>query len=130
MKSLLLLFVVACGPPDPNSLQDCDDHCHVMPESAVADDIVPHLRETSPGFVCVPDRNIADNGYKPLVCTAILFLEGRCLGKCIPEVGAQATLLAQDACPAGEVCVPCKNPFTAASTGACVIGMDHPGESQ
>lgn len=115
-----------CGTVDPSTLQSCGDHCEVFPASMVSDNLRSALRETSPGFLCVPDRDIAYGGYYAVPCTAIFNLEGRCLGTCIPEVMKSAALLGKDVCLAGEVCVPCTNPFNMSSTGACTIAGDHP----
>lgn len=125
MKYMLLLAFVACKI-DPNTLQPCGDHCHVLPETSVDEGVRSHLTETSPTLLCVPDRNIAAGRYIPLPCPSLYNAEGRCLGACIPEVGAVAALLPSGApCSPGEVCAPCTNPFTGASTGACEIGDDH-----
>lgn len=130
MKWSLALLLFAGCKVNPNLLVACDDHCHVVPVIAVSSDIKDHLRTTSPGFVCAPDRAVEEGGYYPLKCTAFKTFEGRCLGTCIPEVKQVAVLLNQETCFPGEVCVPCYNPFSPAdATGACSIGTDKPSPS-
>lgn len=131
MKFLLVIafaFLACGGGVDPNSLQSCGDHCRYLPGVSVPDAIQSKLEETSPGIYCVPDRYVALGGYWAAPCTAILKLEGRCLGTCIPAVGKDPNVvfLSKDVCDPGEVCVPCLNPFTKAETGACRIAGDYP----
>jgi hypothetical protein len=77
--------------------------------------------------LCVPDPIIAQGSeYVPTACTAkilTLSLEGVCLSECITLVSgnAQVSLLKQETCGTGELCVPCLNPLNNQPTGACSI---------
>jgi hypothetical protein len=127
MRSLLLiLLLLGCGGGfDPSMTISCGDHCGYMPATA-SGALGDHLANNGAGLVCVPYRDIAYGKYYAVPCTSILGLEGRCLGTCIPEVGKNVAILAQDVCDPGEVCVPCWNPFANAWTSACWISGDYP----
>jgi len=80
------------------------------------------------GNLCAP-TTIARGEYVPDVCSSWLGAEGRCLLACLPDVAAQASKLqdpATDDCDQGELCVPCFDPVTGASTGACELEGDEP----
>ncbi len=123
--AVAFVFLTGCAM-DPETLISCGDHCRVFAESLVGEDVRHYLAKCSPGFLCAPDRDIALGGHQQLPCTSILDLEGRCLAKCLPAVAPVAILLEKDVCWPGEVCVPCKNPFTNEDTGACTLSGDHP----
>ena len=57
---------------------------------------------------------------KPCVSTADQ--EGTCMSTCFPRVEASADVLPQDVCADGERCVPCIDPLTPESSGACEEG--------
>lgn len=74
---------------------------------------------------CVPKMFVAyQNKFVPKTCTSVAGAEGRCMSQCIPLVEQQKTFLPQDVCSAGELCAPCYDPRTSASTGACDQGCD------
>jgi hypothetical protein len=82
----------------------------------------------SAGNLCAP-TTIARGEYEPDVCMSWLGAEGRCLLACLPDVAAQASQLqdpASDDCDQGELCVPCFNPVSGDSTGACELQDDAP----
>jgi len=121
------------GPPvgDPTSFPACSPACngaHCVPASQVPAAQQSQLATCAGGF-CLPDPLISTAGnYVPPACTPIQGApaEGRCLSKCLPAVVSQASQLVQDTCGAEELCVPCYDPFTAASTGACTTTCDQP----
>jgi hypothetical protein len=80
--------------------------------------------------LCVPKYFVERNAkFIAPSCTSVNGAEGRCLSKCIPQIAAQATLLPQATCDAGDLCAPCFDPRTGADTGACKQGCD-PGPTQ
>jgi hypothetical protein len=82
----------------------------------------------SAGNLCAP-TTIARGEYVPDVCSSWLGAEGRCLLACLPDVASQAALLqdpATDDCDPGELCVPCFDPVSGDSTGACELEGDEP----
>ncbi|HEX6835827.1 MAG TPA: hypothetical protein VF334_04605, partial [Polyangia bacterium] len=105
----------------------CDDGpAHCVPDDEVLPVLAANLTACSDGkSVCMPDPIIeAGGGFKPAPCTSSVGnAAGVCLSKCIPLVAnnSQSALLGQDGCGDGELCVPCVNPVTQASTGACEI---------
>lgn len=80
---------------------------------------------TDTGVLCAPTK-LTDPTYKPPTCNSIGGFEGRCLASCVPAVAAQANNLPKDTCATGELCAPCYDPFTGASTGACGLNGDKP----
>ncbi|HEX5657910.1 MAG TPA: hypothetical protein VFX59_11980 [Polyangiales bacterium] len=50
--------------------------------------------------------------------------EGRCLPACLPQIAARASQLTQETCAAGNLCSPCYDPVSGASTSACDLGGD------
>jgi hypothetical protein len=105
----------------------CDDGpAHCVPDGEVLPLLASNLTACSDGnSVCMPDAIIEAGGaYKPAPCTSSVGnAAGVCLSKCIPLVSTnpQAPLLGQDGCGDGELCVPCLNPVSQVSTGACEI---------
>jgi hypothetical protein len=128
------------GPPiiDPTKFPDCTPACggaHCVPANIVpAADQAQLAACTSngqPGF-CAPDDFIASDGKSvPKTCTSVAQSEGRCLSTCLPAIAAQADLLPQDVCAAGEKCAPCYDPVAAdpsKPTGACSLACDKPAK--
>lgn len=128
------------GPPivDPNLFAPCTPACggaHCLPESLVPAASRSALSAcTAPygaGF-CVPDTVIASGGNGvPTTCNAVPggSVEGRCLSDCLPGIAAIASSLTVDVCATGQHCVPCFDPFTGASTGACSsVSCDMPAQ--
>jgi hypothetical protein len=116
------------GPPvlDPSSLPSCDPNggAHCLSASLVPAAEASQLA-TCPTGLCVPDSFIESGGELiPSTCTSILGAEGRCLDEMIPEVAAQLTELPQATCATYERCVPCYDPTTGKSTGACNLSCD------
>ena len=107
-----------------------------VPTSLVPADQVEQLGEDSCAqdsgpAVCVPDvfLNAQQSGmpYLPQSCDTGFwiqsffgdeFSQGGCLPECIPEVDG-TPFLVQDDCPEEWKCVPCTNPQTGESSGAC-----------
>src|SRR5262249_29790829 len=101
---------------------------HCLPAAAVPPALLSGFATcttmTSEPGACVPDEIImAGDAFVPAPCQSIGGSEGVCLGLCIDKIGSdpQAGLLPQATCAAGDVCVPCINPITMESTGACDI---------
>lgn len=124
----------ACeGPPnlekmDPATLPPCcDGTAHCVPKERVPG-IVRQALSTCAGGYCVPDSFLRSGGAAPPGCTAFNGAEGACMSKCVPEVGANSTLLQQGVCGAGELCAPCIHPLTQKPTGVCLIGKVNPQE--
>jgi hypothetical protein len=79
-----------------------------------------------PGGYCVPDDFVRTaNNFVPPTCRPFAGMgEGRCLSRCLPTVASQAAMLSQSTCTATQVCVPCFDPRTMASTMACNQSCD------
>jgi hypothetical protein len=74
---------------------------------------------------CVPDGLAVSDAFVAQTCvTPVTGLDGRCLPACLPELAAQADVLARGSCGAGELCAPCFDPVTGRNTGACNFGGD------
>lgn len=83
---------------------------------------------TCSGGLCVPTKVLAAYGnYVPTTCTSLEGAEGRCLNQVLPSVAPQVSELPRDVCDADESCVPCFDPLTGDSTGACnTVSCDAP----
>ncbi len=126
------LETTCAGKPvvDPASLDTCPESVcasggHCVPAASVPDDQAGALASCAGGALCVPDRWIERGGLATAPsCFAFGGGEGRCLSTCLPAVAVKASLLSADSCAAGELCVPCFDPFDGADTGACTISCD------
>jgi len=78
--------------------------------------------------LCVPNPWLADERKPPVSCRAPGDIEGRCLMSCLPEVTKRKDSLAQTTCDEAELCVPCFDPISGESTGACATAGDAPKE--
>lgn len=80
--------------------------------------------------LCVPQELLATGGrFQPKSCKSIGGREGRCLSVCVKAVAQEQEMLPLDSCKADERCVPCFDPRTGISTGACKLGpCDEPKE--
>jgi hypothetical protein len=131
--------IITCpytGPPiiDPSKFPACSPSCngaHCVPSSLVPMADQSQLA-TCPGGFCAPDSITQSGGEAvPPTCVSVAGSEGRCLSTCLPEIAAEADILPQSTCAAGEVCAPCYDPVAAnprAPTGACSLGCDHPAK--
>jgi hypothetical protein len=126
------------GPPiiDPNTLPACDNGgcggAHCIPASEVPASVQSQLAPCNGGAgFCAPDPIIstADN-YVPPTCDPFpgSGAAGRCLSTCLPAVAKEVAsgTLVQSSCTGGDYCVPCNDPFTGVSTGACTLACDTP----
>ena len=116
------------GPPvlDPSTLPSCDPNggAHCLSAALVPASEASQLA-TCPTGLCVPDSFIESGGELiPATCTSIVGAEGRCLDEMIPEVAAELSELPQATCESYERCVPCFDPTTGKSTGACNLSCD------
>ena len=75
------------------------------------------------GMLCAPSGYLATPPVKPRHCSGkivIVSFDGVCLPDCLPAFdGLQGLAVPQGNCGDGEKCVPCENPITGNSTGAC-----------
>lgn len=101
-----------------------------MPKDLVPASAASQLA-TCPGGYCTPDKFVAGlNHYVPPTCPPFddPASEGRCMSTCLPAVAKQASQLSKASCATGELCAPCNDPFTGASTGACNLACDKPAK--
>ncbi len=126
------------GPPviDPSTLPACDNGgcsgAHCLPAAEVPASVQSQLAacNNNTGF-CAPDPIISTaNNYVPPTCDPFpgSGAPGRCMSSCLPAVQKEVAsgTLVQSSCSTGEYCVPCNDPFTGASTGACTLACDTP----
>jgi hypothetical protein len=80
--------------------------------------------------LCVaPDEALTDASFVPESCTDTRTrAEGRCLPSCLPQVAERASVLTRAQCATEHLCVPCFDPISGDSTGACNTGNDRPQE--
>lgn len=110
-------------PPCPAEV--CGGGGHCVPTAALPADQVDLLTNCDDNAKCVPDTLIKTNGnFIPPSCRSVNNAEGRCLSTCLPDVAAQVALLPTDTCLAEERCVPCYDPVSGDSTGACELSCD------
>ena len=126
------------GPPvlDPTTLPACDNGgcsgAHCLPAAEVPPAEQSQLAPCNGGTgFCTPDEIISTgNNFVPTSCDPFpgSGVPGRCLSSCLPEVQTEVAsgTLVQSSCSTGQYCVPCNDPFTGASTGACSLGCDNP----
>jgi hypothetical protein len=134
-KPPVILTCPWTGPAvvDPAAFPACSPSCggaHCVP-AAMVPVAQQSLLAQCPGGFCAPDPVIkAAGNYVPKSCTPFdgAPAEGRCLSECIPLVAQKSSQLQQDVCDAGDLCVPCYDPFTGDATGACTTACDHPTE--
>jgi hypothetical protein len=136
--------ILACpytGPPiiDPTQFPSCSPTCngaHCVPAALVASAQQSELSACGSGSTagfCAPDAVVqSDNHYVPPSCTPFSdpASEGRCTSDCLPGVEAESSELIQGPCAADQLCAPCWNPFSGASTGACNLACDAPTKAQ
>jgi len=116
------------GPPvlDPTTLPSCDPNggAHCLSTALVPASEASQLAACPTGL-CVPDSFIESGGeFIPKTCSSLLGAEGRCLDEMIPQVASQLSELPVDVCQSFERCVPCYDPTTGKSTGACKLSCD------
>ncbi len=116
----------------PSALPVCDlcANARCVPASFVPEEQRDVLADCADGSKCLPDLLIETNGNFTLAtCRSINDSEGRCVSTCLPSAAAQADRLPTAGCGTDEVCVPCFDPTTGESTGACGLGCD-PGPTE
>ncbi len=97
---------------------------HCLDKALVPAAMASRLAMCATGL-CVPDDFIKAGGnFIPKTCASVGGDEGRCLHMALPEVAAQASMLKQSSCATYEKCVPCFDPRTSMSTGACGLSCD------
>jgi hypothetical protein len=121
-------------PIDPASLPECPScavgGAHCVPTVLVPAEQQAQLASCDAESLCVPDMFIETEGrFIAESCESVAGAEGRCLSPCIPEIAEQAANLPQSTCGPTDVCVPCFDPQTGTSTGACELSCD-PGPAE
>jgi hypothetical protein len=130
--------IITCpwtGPEviDPSTFPACAPACggaHCLPSSFVPTTEQPELA-ACPGGFCTPDPIISsDNNYVPPTCQPFgdPASEGRCTSDCLPSVQKDSSELVQATCTTGDLCAPCNDPFSGASTGGCNLACDKPAK--
>ncbi|HVV83964.1 MAG TPA: hypothetical protein VHE35_12905 [Kofleriaceae bacterium] len=118
---------------DPSTLTSCGPDAHCLTAVLVPDALRDRLADCPApdgDDKCVPDDFIRTGGnFIPDTCRSVGNVEGRCLSTVLPEIHAQANVLRQGTCDAGELCAPCYNPLDRTDTGACRLSCDAPAES-
>lgn len=122
------------GPPviPPDLLPECPmcAGARCVPEGAVPMDFRDQLSRCDADSLCVPDVFVATGGdFTAPTCRSVGEAEGRCLSVCLPQVAPEVDLLPQATCSETERCVPCYDPRTGESTGACNLSCD-PGPAE
>ena len=112
----------------------CDGRGRCTPKAWVPADYADIFDQgscTASEHVCVaPEAALLDPDFRTTVCQdEVLGAEGRCAPTCIAAVRSRASMLRRTTCPAMELCVPCFDPVTGESTGACK-GPNDPGPSK
>jgi hypothetical protein len=119
------------GPSEPPAELPacCGSIGTCVPSSAVPPGQAERLGEDEcpegGSYLCVPDVFL-EGSYTPPSCEAGLiafifgdeFRDGACLPECLPDVDS-APFLGQDDCLDGMKCVPCIDPLSGESSGAC-----------
>ncbi len=83
------------------------------------------LADCSPSHECLPDIFLETGGFfVPDDCRSSFGVEGRCLSTCLPGVMDAVDTLPRDRCDEDHRCVPCFDPRTGESTGACNVSCD------
>lgn len=117
---------------DPSTLPGCGAGAHCLSTILVPTEMRDRLAACpapDATSLCVPDDFIRAGGnFVPDACRSVGDVEGRCLSRVLPEIEAQAGLLRQGTCDAGELCAPCYNPLDQVDTGACRLSCDAPTE--
>jgi hypothetical protein len=132
---LLLCLLASCARYDPPKNTTgifescCGGAAHCVPEALVSAQDAQRLGRDSclPALLCAPDAWLADARFVPPSCTSD-GVEGRCLLECLPDVSSHPDRLSQADCAQSQRCVPCFDPLSGDSTGACSLGAD-PGPS-
>jgi hypothetical protein len=116
------------GPPvlDPSAFPACPcGGTRCLPAALVEPGQRTMLAACDGGF-CVPEDFVRTGGrFVPPTCQPFSGQgEGRCLSNCIPMVRDQSSQLERGSCGEGQSCVPCWDPRTGMSTGACNQSCD------
>jgi hypothetical protein len=111
---------------DVSVFASCCDGARCIPKSFVPATMTDDLSSCGDGnSLCVPDAFVASGGYfTPETCTFPGDVEGRCLSTCLSTVQEKLASLPVAGCPKAHRCVPCCDPMTGESTGACTLGCD------
>ncbi len=123
------------GPPvfDPDLFPACPlcENARCVRSAAIPSEFIGFLQECEEeGQVCVPDALITTGGdFTFESCRSLGGVEGRCISTCVAWDIADRLSLPVDSCAAGEVCIPCFDPETGASTAACDVSCD-PGPTE
>lgn len=129
--------------PAPGTTPILFDQCangrgRCVPSSIIPPALVPNVPPdtcTKPGYLCAPldkTQDIKHNFQECTPCNGFVQVlaapgPGGQKGGCVPPYLAnliEGVFLAQDNCPAGDLCAPCNNPLTLNQpTGACAVPL-------
>jgi len=132
--ALLVILLLGCESYAPQSVQHgifsacCGGVGTCVPTSAVSSEDASLLTQDQcdESLVCAPTGLVESASYKFPTCQAYGQSEGRCLPKCLPSVAEDADTLDRSTCDEASVCVPCFDPLSGESTGACTREGDAP----
>jgi hypothetical protein len=116
------------GPMDPPREFEacCGELGRCLPRSAIDFNAQANLAREScisaSDALCVPRAWI--DGQRAPRCRAPGDLEGRCLPRCLQQVAEQGDKVQRADCAAEHACVPCFDPLSGQSTGACQLPGD------
>lgn len=98
-----------------------------IPDGNTLSELKARLDRCAFGY-CVPEDYLLSYGqFKPVTCTSLAGIEGRCFSTVFKDVDAQKDLLPQDTCDGNHRCIPCFNPADGAPSGACTtVKCDQP----
>jgi hypothetical protein len=136
-SALLALLLGACAtrdlPSNDGRAQSacCDGHGMCLPPSFLESNQAALLGQGScqPQLYCVPNELRSQHAPKACRTADGVGAEGRCLPACLPKVQSRGDQLTRSTCEEQQRCVPCYDPITGESSGACSIG-DDPGPSE
>jgi hypothetical protein len=100
----------------------CGDQARCLPEHVVPSDQRGRLERQTCGEreLCTPQAWVSDADHVPDACrVSSTGAQGSCLPSCLSAVAEQMDRLTQEDCADEERCVPCYDPISGESTGAC-----------
>jgi hypothetical protein len=105
----------------------CSDRGRCVPPAVVGAQAGNLAQDTCGSDTLCAPTELTDRTFKPKSCASTDSAEGRCVSTCLGgAIAQQRDRLPTAGCAAQEVCAPCFDPITGASTGACTINGDAP----
>jgi len=136
--ALLTILLLGCKSYPPSQPMQhgifsacCGEVGTCVPTSAVSSTDAALLAQDQcdDALVCAPTGLVESASYVFPSCRAFGQNEGRCLPTCLPDIAKDADRLDRATCDETSVCVPCFDPLTGESTGACTRDGDAPTEA-